>query len=99
VTSPSTPPSQLNALDWPMTTPVHWPVDRLKWSIAGLVSGTWGDEPNGVDDLICVRVADFDRTRFGVVDAPPTLRAIEPKERARHLLQPGDLLIEPKFLS
>jgi len=77
-----------------MTTPAHWPVDRLKWSMAGLIGGTWGDEPNGVDDLICVRVADFDRTRFAVVDAPPTLRAIGEKERAHRLLRQGDLLIE-----
>lgn len=83
-----------NPLEWPMITPAHWPVDRLKWSMAGLISGTWGDEPNGVDDLICVRVADFDRTRFAVVDAPPTLRAIEEKERAHRLLRQGDLLIE-----
>ncbi len=47
-----------------------------------------------MDDLICVRVADFDRNRFKVVDAPPTLRAIEETERERRLLSPGDLLIE-----
>ena len=62
--------------------------------MTGLINGTWGDEPNGVDDLICVRVADFDRTRFAVVDAPPTLRAIGKKERSNRLLRQGDLLIE-----
>ncbi len=77
-----------------MHTPAHWRVDRIKWSISGLVGGTWGEEANGIDDLICVRVADFDRIRFRVVDAPPTLRAIEEKERSRRLLSPGDLLIE-----
>jgi len=77
-----------------MTTPDHWPIDRLKWSIDGLIAGVWGEEPNGQDDIICVRVADFDRTRFAVVDSPPTLRAVEPKERRQRLLQPGDLLIE-----
>jgi type I restriction enzyme S subunit len=77
-----------------MATPAVWPVDRLKWSIAGLVAGTWGAEPNNVDDLLCVRVADFDRTRFKVVELPPTLRAIAPKERTHRLLQKGDLLIE-----
>ena len=77
-----------------MPTPPHWRVNRLKWSMTGLINGTWGDEPNGVDDLICVRVADFDRTRFAVVDAPPTLRAIGEKERSNRLLCQGDLLIE-----
>jgi len=59
-----------------------------------LISGTWGDEPNGVDDLICVRVADFDRTRFKVIDSPPTVRAIDARERGDRLLSQGDLLIE-----
>ncbi|GLH71320.1 type I restriction endonuclease subunit S [Geothrix rubra] len=83
-----------STLDWPMPTPVHWSVNRIKWSVSGLIGGTWGNEPNGIDDLICVRVADFDRNRYTVVDAPPTLRAIEAKERGRRLLRPGDLLIE-----
>jgi len=94
MSSPLTPSPRTKEYEWPMRTPTSWPVDRLKWSIAGLVTGTWGDEPNTVDDLICVRVADFDRTRFKVVDAPPTLRAVEPKERAHRLLRRGDLLIE-----
>lgn len=81
-------------LEWPMQTPVAWPVDRIKWSIAGLFAGTWGDDPNGVNDLVCVRVADFDRTRLKVAEAPPTLRAIRPTELAHRLLQSGDLLIE-----
>ena len=62
--------------------------------MTGLINGTWGEEPNGVDDLMCVRVADFDRTRFVVVDAPPTLRAIGKEERSNRLLRQGDLLIE-----
>ena len=77
-----------------MPTPPHWRVNRLKWSMTGLINGTWGDEQNGIDDLICVRVADFDRTRFAVVNAPPTLRAIGEKERPNRLLRQGDLLIE-----
>ncbi|MGO9376022.1 MAG: restriction endonuclease subunit S [Syntrophobacteraceae bacterium] len=81
-------------LEWPMSTPSHWPVDRLKWSVAGLINGTWGEEPDGVDDIICIRVADFDRTRFAVVDSPPTFRAVEEKARSNRLLHQGDLLIE-----
>ena len=77
-----------------MPTPPHWRVNRLKWSMTGLINGTWGEEPNGVDDLICVRVVDFDRTRFAVVNAPPTLRAIGERERSNRLLRRGDLLIE-----
>lgn len=79
---------------WLSSTRPHWRVDRLKWSIHGVFNGVWGDEPNGVDDIICARVADFDRTRLKVIGAPPTLRAVESKERANRLLRKGDLLIE-----
>lgn len=87
-------PPRHKALDWPMPTPRHWPIDRLKWSIAGFIAGTWGDDPNGRDDIICVRVADFDRLRFTVTEAPSTFRAVEAKERAHRILRKGDLLIE-----
>jgi type I restriction enzyme S subunit len=77
-----------------MPTPAHWPLQRLRWSVAEIVSGVWGEEPDGVNDLTCVRVADFDRTRFVVNEEPPTLRAIRPDERVRRVLQRGDLLLE-----
>jgi type I restriction enzyme S subunit len=80
--------------EWLSHTPGDWTVDRLKWSISGVFGGVWGDEPNGVDDIVCVRVADFDRTRFVVAGKPPTLRAVEGSERTNRLLCKGDLLIE-----
>lgn len=64
-----------SASDWLGCVPSHWHVDRLKWSTNGCYNGVWGDEPNDLDDLICVRVADFDRDRFIVVNNPPTIRA------------------------
>lgn len=83
-----------SASDWLGSVPSHWHVDRLKWSTNGCYNGVWGDEPNDLDDLICVRVADFDRDRFVVVNNPPTLRAIEAGQRRNRLLQKHDLLIE-----
>ena len=88
---PSYKPSDV---EWLGDVPEHWEVDRLKWTAQGTVNGVWGDEPNDVDDLICVRVADFDRERFRVHDAPPTVRAIDPRQRDGRLLRKGDLLIE-----
>lgn len=81
-------------LKWLEATPAHWNIDRLKWSISGIFNGVWGDEPNVLEDIICVRVADFDRTRFKVVNDPPTIRAVEVKDRTNRVLQKGDLLIE-----
>ncbi|MEJ1363750.1 MAG: restriction endonuclease subunit S [Candidatus Sedimenticola sp. (ex Thyasira tokunagai)] len=74
--------------------PTKWAVKRLKWSASGMYNGIWGDEPNGEDDVVCVRVADFDRVSNRVIDQPPTLRAVEEKFLENRKLEPGDLLIE-----
>jgi len=68
---------------------------RLKYAVDGCVNGVWGEESNGVDDLVVVRVADFDRERARVVlgDAP-TVRAIPENALGRRVLERGDLLIE-----
>ena len=52
------------------------------------------DEPNGEDDVICVRVADFDRRKLRISVASPTLRAVPLSQRAGRELTAGDLLIE-----
>jgi len=84
----------LSGLRWLGSPPRHWPVTRLKWSISGIHNGIWGDEPDGNDDIICVRVADFNRLSRSVVSEPPTLRSVSPSYREQRLLQKGDLLIE-----
>src|SRR6266481_3455359 len=81
-------------IGWLGDVPSHWSIDRAKWSVKAIFNGVWGTEPNGDDDITCVRVADFDRDRFLVHDDPPTLRAVEPSERRNRMLQKGDLLIE-----
>jgi type I restriction enzyme, S subunit len=91
---PPYPKYKPSGIEWLGEVPEHWTVDRIKWTTTGTVNGIWGDEPNGVDDLICVRVADFDRDRFLVVDDPPTFRAIDQNQRRGRLLERGDLLIE-----
>ena len=83
-----------SSVEWLGDVPAHWDVIRLKWTTARVVGGIWGEEPNGVDDLICVRVADFDRERFIVIDAPPTFRAVDSTQRKGRLLRKGDHLIE-----
>ena len=83
-----------SGVDWLGQVPSHWGVDRLKWSIDGCFNGVWGDEPDEVNDLVCVRVADFDRDRFVVVDDPPTLRAVAHAHRSNRMLKQNDLLIE-----
>ena len=74
--------------------PAHWDVRRLGDSVIDCVTGVWGSDPNGIDDLPCVRVADFDRDRLKVRKPIPTIRAIARNERRRRMLRSGDLLLE-----
>ena len=83
-----------SGMDWLGEVPSHWEVRRLGTSVEGCINGIWGNDPNGSEDLPCVRVADFDRVRLRVRLEKPTLRAIAPGERNRRLLKKGDLLLE-----
>lgn len=70
-------------------------VRRLKYAVEACVNGVWGDEPNGEDDMVVVRVADFDRAKgVATLGDSPTVRAIPESARNRRVLTPGDLLIE-----
>ena len=83
-----------SGLPWLGQVPGHWDVRRLRASITDCVNGVWGAEPNGEDDLVCVRVADFDRVRLRVSLRKKTVRAIPMSARSRRALQRGDLLLE-----
>ncbi len=84
-----------SGVQWLGAVPEHWDVRRLGTSVHGCINGIWGNDPNGREDLPCVRVAPyFDRVRLRVKLENPTLRAIAPNERNRRLLKQGDLLLE-----
>lgn len=92
---PRYPEYRASGVNWLGEVPAHWAVDRLKWSVNGCVNGIWGAEADGGDDdLICVRVADFDRVALRVDIDGPTLRSVTDAERSSRLLQRGDLLLE-----
>ena len=80
--------------DWPDKTPEHWELQRLRATVASHTTGTWGLDPDGVNDLPCIRVADFDRGRLRVRADNPTLRSIKPTDRPKRTLQQGNLLLE-----
>jgi type I restriction enzyme, S subunit len=85
---------QETGISWIGAVPTDWSVHRIKWTVTGCTNGVWGDEPDGVADLVCVRVADFDRDALKVKLDAPTLRAVEPAQRESRKLRRGDLLIE-----
>ena len=83
-----------SGVEWLGEVPKGWKVRRLKHASEPLVNGIWGGDPDGINDIACVRVADFDRERLVVRTPVPTMRAITPAERDRRLLRRGDLLLE-----
>jgi len=68
---------------------------RLKYLFDFSRSGVWGDDPTGSrDDVVCVRVADFDRFRFKAGRNASTLRAVEWAQFASRKLRFRDVLLE-----
>ena len=75
--------------------PKGWECIRLKWTTNQIVNGIWGDEAKGSgNDIICVRVADFDRIAFRINFNTPTVRHVSFSQQQGRLLKSGDLLIE-----
>ena len=88
-------PLKPSEVEWLGDVPAHWEVRRLGATVKDLQSGAWGDEPTGsVDDIICVRVADFDRHRKRVDVGNLTIRSVDERTRNKCRLLRGDLLIE-----
>ena len=83
-----------SGVEWLGEIPSHWSVDRIKQTTSGCKNGVWGDEPNGLHDVVCIRVADFDRRTFRVRIDKPTFRSIDSRIAATRMLSPGELLIE-----
>ena len=68
---------------------------RLKHSVNFAINGVWGDEPqNNENDVVCVRVADFDRNLRTVTIHEPTIRNVSLRDRLTRGLKKGNLLLE-----
>lgn len=91
---PAYPAYKTTGCDWFPEIPSHWGIDRAKWSVSSCQNGVWGAEPDGDDDLVCIRVADFDRQSLRVSTEKLTMRSIAEKDRRNRLLKNGDLLLE-----
>ena len=92
---PRYPKYKNSGVEWLGEVPEHWSVDRLKWSIKSTKNGVWGDDAQqNENDILCVRVADFDRTTLTVRLDNPTIRNVSGSERLGSILRPGDLLLE-----
>lgn len=82
-------------IPWLGKIPAHWELRKLKTTILSKKNGVWGGDPDGgIDDISCIRVADFDRSGLRVNTSRFTKRSIQQKDRVGRLLQSGDLLFE-----
>lgn len=83
-----------SGVEWLGEVPGHWGIYSFKRSIYGCINGIWGKDPDGIHNIVVLRVADFDRQSFLISDEKLTQRSILPTDREKRLLKKGDLLIE-----
>ncbi|QOV94229.1 restriction endonuclease subunit S [Novosphingobium sp. ES2-1] len=92
---PAYPEYKDSRVDWLGEVPSHWKVTRLKNSIDDCRNGIWGDEALGDEnDVICIRVADFQREKALVDITAATFRNVREQDRQSRLVTNGDLLLE-----
>ena len=84
-----------SGVDWLGEIPETWDRYRIKFFFNSINGGVWGEEPIGNEnDMICIRVADFDYNN-GVINLNKlTTRNISLSEQKGRVLKKGDLLIE-----
>lgn len=86
-----------SGIEWQGEVPEHWEISRLRACIKTIRAGVWGSDPsdkNLSDQLVCVRVADFDMEKLAVGTSKLTVRAVSQNERSGRLLCSGDILLE-----
>ncbi|MFH1824115.1 MAG: hypothetical protein ABH873_02670 [Candidatus Firestonebacteria bacterium] len=84
-----------SGIDWINQVPIDWVNRRVKSFIEYCINGVWGDEPiNAQDDIICVRVADFNMANLGINKDNFTYRNISESQQRNRLLSQCDILIE-----
>ena len=75
--------------------PAHWRTVRLGETVITCANGIWGGDARGdEDDIVCVRVSDFDRVRLRVDLSNPTVRSVPQARRRGRMLVCNDLLLE-----
>jgi type I restriction enzyme S subunit len=84
-----------SGIEWLGNIPEDWEIKRLKFSTLSCTNGAWGDEQNNDEnDIVCLRVADFNRTNYTINTSDLTLRNLSKEKINKLILQKNDLLIE-----
>ncbi|MEY7972941.1 restriction endonuclease subunit S [Saccharomonospora xinjiangensis] len=86
---------QLAKVLLPPIPPASWREIPIKYLFEFERAGVWGDDPAGdKSDVLCVRVADFDRISLTGGSTAATYRAIDAQQIRRRTLRKGDVLLE-----
>jgi len=81
-------------IPWFGRIPAHWKLQRLRSAFDAYKNGIWGNDPGEDEtDVVCVRVADFDRERLEVEFAE-TKRSIAFSQYNDYVIAKDSLLIE-----
>ncbi|MDE7241914.1 restriction endonuclease subunit S, partial [Desulfovibrio sp.] len=80
---------------WIGEMPEEWETLPLARVIKERVSGNWGSEPtSATDNIICIRVADFDFSKFSLLDKSEYTQRGYKKNETLSMLTYGDILFE-----
>jgi len=84
-----------SGIEWVGEIPDGWEIRKLKNLFLSHETGIWGEEENGnEDDVMCIRVADFQYDQLRISDGEKTLRNITKSDLYKKKLRAGDLLLE-----
>ena len=62
-------------INWAMSIPATWKVQKIKYGLLFRQGGAWGTDPADNEfDCPCIRVADFDYAHLCVLDREYTVR-------------------------
>lgn len=83
-------------VEWIGEIPEDWEVSRVKNFLSERTGGAWGDEKkNNTNDIICLRIADFDYSRFKFNNSTElTIRNYNTDIIEKLLLKKDDILVE-----
>ena len=84
-----------SGVEWIGKVPSSWEKRSIRFCLESNVGGVWGEDcKNTEDDIICVRVADFDYAKGVIYDKKLTKRYIVIDDGNERVLTSRDLLLE-----
>lgn len=84
-----------SGVTWIGEIPARWGINRLKSFALTHFGGCWGDDAKGNEnDVLCIRIADFDFFSQTVKESASTMRNYTQAQIEKGLLKDGDLIIE-----